>query len=311
MFSCETFIKIEMKKILVLFVFLSLSFQVLFAQKMFVNSSNGVNLREGPGTGYKTISNIPNGSEVDIVDSDEDWVKVEYRGKTGFVSRQYLSEDKPRTGNRSSSSSGNSSRSSNNKSNSSTAGRSTTSASAANDRSWGIGLRLGDPLGLTAKKYLASGKALEFNLGSSGYYGFDYRDDFYDRDAFRDFDYLDYDRGNSISLQAHYLFQKDFPNAKDLQWYWGFGPQLRFKSYEYYYRFRNYYGPGADDYVWEYGQKNVTNVDFGGDILIGLEYSIPGAPLSLFADANLFLEIFDNPFRFFGQGGVGIRYNFE
>lgn len=297
-----------MKKILLPVLFLTLGFQALFAQSMFVNSGNGVNLREGPGTNYRTISNIPKGSEVDVVDTDGDWVKVAYERKTGFVSKQYLSEDKPRGGDRSSdraSSSANNSRSSNNKSNSSTARRNTTSASAANDRSWGIGLRLGDPLGLTAKKYLASGKALEFNLGSSGYYGFDYRNDFYDRDQFRDFDYLDYDRGNSISLQAHYLFQKDFPNAEGLQWYWGFGPQLRFKSYEYYYRFRNYYGE------WEYGQDKVTNVDFGGDILIGLEYHISNAPVSLFADANLFLELFDNPFSFIGQGGLGIRYNFK
>lgn len=304
-----------MKKILLPVLFLTFGFQILFAQSMFVNSTNGVNLREGPGTNHRTISNIPNGRGVDVVDADGDWVKVKYEGKTGFVSKQYLSEEKPRSGDRSSdrasSSSANNSRSSNNKNNSSSARRNSTSASAANDRSWGIGLRLGDPLGLTVKKYLASGKPLEFNLGSSGYYGFDYRDDFYDRDQFSDFDYLDYDRGSSISLQAHYLFQKDFPNAQGLQWYWGFGPQLRFKSYEYYYRFRNYYGPGADDYVWDYGRDKVTNVDFGGDILIGLEYHISNAPVSLFADANLFLELFDNPFSFFGQGGLGIRYNFK
>ena len=304
-----------MKKILLLVLFLTLGFRVLLAQSMYVNSSNGLNLRKGPGTNYRTVSNIPNGREVDVVDTDGDWVKVEYQGKTGFVSKQYLSEEKPRSGNRpsdrASSPSVNNSRSSNNNNNSSSARRNTASASAANDRSWGIGLRLGDPLGITAKKNLASGKALEFNLGSSGYYGFDYRDDFYDRDEFRDFDYLDYDRGSSISLQAHYLFQKDFLNAQGLQWYWGFGPQLKLKSYEYYYRFRNYYGPGPDDYVWDYGRDKVTNVDFGGDILIGLEYHISNAPLSLFADANLFLELFDNPFSFFGQGGLGIRYNFK
>lgn len=182
---------------------------------------------------------------------------------------------------------------------------------ATTPTSWGIGLRLGDPLGLTAKKYLGNGRALEFVIGNSSYYGFDYRDDFYDRDNYRDFDYLDYDRDASVSIQAHYLFQKDFPNAKGLQWYWGIGPQIRFKTYEYYYRFRNYYGPDPDDYIWEYDRDKVTNVDFGADITIGLEYHIPKAPLSVFGDVNLLLELFDDPFSFYGQGGVGIRYNLK
>lgn len=302
-----------MKKTLLLIFYLSFTFQVLCAQtSMYVSSSNGINLREGPGTGYKTVESIPNGTRVRVVSSDGEWSKVQYDGKTGYVSSQFLTEDKPE--NRGSSDwSGSDKDNKSNASGNRTSKRDNppSSTNYANDLIWGIGLRLGDPLGLTVKKYMASGKALEFNLGSSGYYGFDYRDDFYDRDEFRDYDYLDYDRGGSISLQAHYLFQKDFPNAKGLQWYWGFGPQLRFKSYEYYYRFRNYYGPGPDDYVWEYGRDKVTNVDLGGDILIGLEYHIPNAPVSVFADANLFLELFDNPFSFIGQGGLGIRYNIK
>jgi hypothetical protein len=44
--------------------------------------------------------------------------------------------------------------------------------------------------------------------------------------------------------------------------------------------------------------------------VIGLEYTLPSAPLSLFADVNLFLEIVDAPFFAAGQGGAGIRYNF-
>lgn len=182
-------------------------------------------------------------------------------------------------------------------------------SSGTTPKSWGIGLRLGDPLGLTAKKYLPGGKALEFNIGRSGYNGFDYRDDFYDRDKYSDFDLLDYDQGNSVSIQAHYLFQKDFPNAKGLQWYWGIGPQIRFKTYEYYYRFRDYYGPNPGDYVWDYDRDKVTNIDFGADAVIGLEYHIPNAPFSAFGDVNILLEFFDDPFAFFGQGGVGIRYN--
>jgi hypothetical protein len=169
---------------------------------------------------------------------------------------------------------------------------------------WGIGLRLGDPTGLSAKKYLSNGRALEFNLGSSGNWGYDYRDRFYDNDDFRTYDYLGYKRNGAVSLQAHLLFQTDFPDAKGLQWYWGFGPQLRFNTYTYNYR---YDGGNA----WIYVTETVTDNDFGADAIIGLEYYIPNAPLSVFADVNVLLELFDNPFSLFGQGGLGIRYNLK
>jgi len=176
---------------------------------------------------------------------------------------------------------------------------------------WGIGIRLGDPMGLSFKKYLPKGRALEFNLGRSAYWGYDYRDRFYNRDKYKDYDYLDYDHSNAISLQAHYLFHKRFPNVNQLQWYWGLGPQLRFKTYEYYYRFREYFGPDSDDYIWVHSRDKVTDLDFGADAVIGLEYRIPNSQLSLFGDVNILMEIFDDPFRFYGQGGVGIRFNIK
>ena len=32
-------------------------------------------------------------------------------------------------------------------------------------KSWGIGIRLGDPTGITIKKYFGTNKAIEFNVG--------------------------------------------------------------------------------------------------------------------------------------------------
>jgi hypothetical protein len=181
--------------------------------------------------------------------------------------------------------------------------RSKKTSSSTTPKNWGIGLRLGDPLGVTLKKYLVNGRALEFNLGSSSSWGYDYRHHFYDDNKYRNAQYLGYHRNNAVSFQAHYLFQKPFPNAKGLSWYWGIGAQLRVKRYEFYYR----YDAGN---AWIYQEDKVTNVDIGADGIIGLEYDIPKAPLSIFADANLFLEIADDPFDLFGQGGIGIRYNF-
>lgn len=179
----------------------------------------------------------------------------------------------------------------------------TKSSAGSTPKNWGIGLRLGDPLGLTVKKYLVKGKALEFNLGSSSSWGYDYRDHFFNEHKYKNYQYIGYDRKSAVSFQAHYLIQKDFPSAKGLQWYWGFGAQLRVNRYSFLYR----YDAGN---AWIYNEDKVTNIDFGADGLIGLEYNIPKAPLSVFADVNIFLEIADDPFDLFGQGGIGIRYNF-
>ncbi|MBT1704692.1 hypothetical protein [Chryseosolibacter indicus] len=177
-------------------------------------------------------------------------------------------------------------------------------ATSSTPTNWGVGIRLGDPLGVSAKKYLANGKALEFNIGQSSYWGYDYRDRFYDDRDFRDYYYLGHRKNSAISIQGHLLFQKDFPNAQGLQWYWGVGPQLRFNTFTYRYRY-------SERNTWVHVSEKVTDVDFGVDGVIGLEYHIPGAPLSAFADINLLLELADDPFNFFGQGGIGIRYNFN
>jgi len=169
---------------------------------------------------------------------------------------------------------------------------------------------LGDPLGLTAKRYLARGRAWEFNLGSGAYYrGYDYRDRFYDREKYRDFDYVGIRWRSAVVFQAHYLYQKPIKGINHLDWYWGFGGQLRSKSYIYHYRYRNYYGPGQGDYNWVNASDKVTDIDLGADILIGLEWHIPGAPLSVFGDINLMFEIVDRPFALLPQGGAGIRFN--
>jgi hypothetical protein len=177
------------------------------------------------------------------------------------------------------------------------------SSASAQTFNWGIGLRLGDPLGVTLKRYLAEGKSLEFNLGRSANWGYNYADRFYDNNKWKTYDYLAYKANNAVTFQLHFLFHKDIQGAKGLQWYWGVGPQLRFKSYAYSYRY-----DGGNS--WVYVTEDVTDVDFGADAVLGLEYRIKSAPLAVFADANLFLELLNDPLFLYAQGGVGIRYNF-
>lgn len=54
-----------------------------------------LNLRTGPGTGYAIILVIPKGASVSVVSISSGWAKVNYSGRTGYVSTAYLSTARP------------------------------------------------------------------------------------------------------------------------------------------------------------------------------------------------------------------------
>lgn len=183
---------------------------------------------------------------------------------------------------------------------------------AVSAQTWGVGFRLGDPSGITVKKYWA-GHAFEVSLGrthvfnGSQYYRGRY-DHWYDEQHFGhgSHEYVGYRATPAIGLQAHYLVQKDVKNAGGLDWYYGFGGQVR--SVQYYYDYRYKTGNGPEWVVVR--DERVTEIDLGIDGVLGLEYKFTDAPVAIFLDATLFMEVFDNPFVFWPQIGLGARFNF-
>lgn len=181
--------------------------------------------------------------------------------------------------------------------------------------SYGIGLRLGDPSGLTFKKYM-NGRALELSIGRSymflngpRYYDkrFDhwYKDWHGDYPYYKDVHYNGYAGSFPLSIQVHYLFQKEVKGVDHLKWYWGLGAQFRHQKYYFDYQYKVQGNP-----QWIYARERLTDIDLGPDVVLGLEYMMPDIPLSFFGDFNLFMELADNPFAFWLQGGIGVRYNF-
>ncbi|HEY8400419.1 MAG TPA: hypothetical protein VIK89_04110 [Cytophagaceae bacterium] len=171
--------------------------------------------------------------------------------------------------------------------------------SNSNASGLGVGIRLGEPTGVTGKLYTGN-IAIELSVGRSSYWGYDYyhhnRDRFYDKYGYY---WHDYRYKNPISTQLHFLWHKPISQVDGLDWYAGVGSQIRFQTFTYY---------------WDGGYRRSgrhTNVDLGADGVIGLEYTLKDIPLSIFLDATLFMEFVDNPFAFWGQGGVGIRYNLK
>ena len=176
----------------------------------------------------------------------------------------------------------------------------------------GIGIRLGDPSGISFKKYFDK-NAIEISLGrthlSNGTGWYDNKfNDWYENNkyVYDDFQYLGYDSSTPIGIQVHYLFHKDLKEIDGLQWYYGIGGQFAHQTYSFDYRYKYLI---TDNWIYVTGEK-ITDFDFGVDGVIGLEYTFSDIPLSIFLDVVLFMEIADNPFAFRYQGGFGARYNF-
>lgn len=54
-------------------------------------TSTTLNLRSGPGTIYRALKSIPAGTSVQMAENcDCDWIKIYYKGETGYVSSRYL-----------------------------------------------------------------------------------------------------------------------------------------------------------------------------------------------------------------------------
>jgi len=182
-------------------------------------------------------------------------------------------------------------------------------------QNWGIGVRLGDPTGFTFKKYFGS-NALEISIGRTDMLmGNDWYDsqfnNWYNDQKFGYYNYVyDNARLTPIGLQIHYLFNNHIKNIGDwnitnLDWYFGFGGQMRFQQYNYQFEYQT-----TINSPWNYTTKNVTDVAIGVDGVLGMEYKLPKFPLALFADVTLAMEIIPDPFIPWLQFGVGARYDF-
>ncbi len=56
-----------------------------------VNCTTGVNVRSGPGTSYAVIGSAKKGAVYTVTGQSGSWYKIDYSGKTGYISATYLS----------------------------------------------------------------------------------------------------------------------------------------------------------------------------------------------------------------------------
>jgi hypothetical protein len=58
------------------------------------------------------------------------------------------------------------------------------------------------------------------------------------------------------------------------------------------------------------GSDKRSNLDFGPEGIIGVEYTFEDIPLNVFGEASLLIEFVDRPFALQIYGGVGARIIF-
>ena len=148
----------------------------------------------------------------------------------------------------------------------------------AQSNKWGLGLRFGSPTAFTIKRYISERNALDINLGA-GQYGLS--ENGYGRY-----------RGRGFSAMINYLWRQDVGGAGGLEFYYGVGGLLSVRSYYYDDRRRDVYN---------------TRAGLGLTGAVGLEYFIPRAPISLFLEANPYVEVFPAPFWVNLGGALGGR----
>ncbi|MEM9857573.1 MAG: hypothetical protein AAF843_09460 [Bacteroidota bacterium] len=168
----------------------------------------------------------------------------------------------------------------------------------------GIGLRVGDPFGISYKQYGNNRAALEFTLGttSRNRHNAYYKDKFKSINDFDRFNYSDHTVDFTLAAQGRYLLHYSFPANVEgrLDWYWGLGAHLRLSTLEYAYF----------DESESLSFDERTNFDLGPEGIIGMEYELQDYPIVGFGEFSLLGELVDQPLKFRLFAAVGVRYAF-
>ena len=170
-----------------------------------------------------------------------------------------------------------------------------------------FGLRLGDPIGLTYKRYTQTNKAIEFIFGTASP---NWRHNYYENSfskysKYDGYSYRSHKLNNPVYLQGRYLLHYHIPTdgmEGKLEWYWGVGAMLKVCKVEY------RYADGPPDNGIKHDKR--TSIDFGPDGILGVEYKFEDTPLNVFGEVSMLLELADRPLTPQLFGAVGARFIF-
>jgi hypothetical protein len=171
----------------------------------------------------------------------------------------------------------------------------------------GLGIRIGDPYGITYKAYFPKNLAFEVIGGSSfhGLYSNFIQGQFLLFPSIAENEYLRHQTNFIYSLQVRALYQRDIsPEYPRMQYYVGLGGQYRLLDIDYTYRIPDA-EPGRS-----FATSNQRVATLGPELIIGLEYGWNFAPVTTFAEINFLGEFVTDRIRPRTLGGLGTRINF-
>jgi hypothetical protein len=181
------------------------------------------------------------------------------------------------------------------------------SAQKPNEKKHSLGIRLVDPTGFTYKYYAPSLLAFEAGIGTvpNSWHGLYYVETF-KKNYDKKFIFKSRDTKNVMYLFARVLKQNNINVDEDfkgsLQWFYGAG--LVYKSANIHYTYEKNNGN-----VPEPGHINRHDIDFGTDVIAGVEYTLENFPLTLYTELSIFVEFTDKT-TVKALGGVGARFRF-
>lgn len=175
------------------------------------------------------------------------------------------------------------------------------SAQSVNDQ--GIGLRVGDPFGITYKSYFRNPMALEVVLGTTSANRHEnyYKKAFDNANKYDGYNYVDHSIDYTIAVQARLLWHEKVPANVEgrFDYYYGLGGHMRVSNVDYSYM----------DTEGIIRTDSRGNFDLGPEGVLGLEYELLDYPIVAFSEVSLMTELVDNlRLRLFGA--VGVRYAF-
>ncbi|RAW03052.1 hypothetical protein [Pseudochryseolinea flava] len=169
----------------------------------------------------------------------------------------------------------------------------------------GLGIRIGEPMAITFKRYLPSNRALEFMIGTApNVFASTYYEKQFNR-LYDDLEYKDHETRSVFYTAARYLFQFQVPTEGiegKLDWYVGFGGVIKTARVEYFYR--DFDINGRDIF-----STKKRDFDVGPEAIGGLEFTLQNIPLVVFGEMSFFFEVSNRAsMRVFP--GIGARYSF-
>jgi len=174
----------------------------------------------------------------------------------------------------------------------------------------GVGIKVGDPIGLTYKIYFRQRFAAEVVGGSttSGLFSDFIIESFEVDPEYQDFTYIGHENEISPTVQARLLIHSPLPagitGETGIDWFIGIGYMVRFLRVNYTFE------SGDNPVDFMIGNIEETFMLSGPEGILGFEYVLSTIPVTVFVEGGIFIDVQEEISEPRFQGGLGLRYNF-